>query len=218
MKNLVLKTTAITLACALGLLAIIYGVFALFIPRPLANLYDKMGMYSASIRYFERSYARSESMEDLYFLCLKLDGEKDSVKIERYAKLLIEDKDFIDFSKTKDTDQNGITTEEYVEGKYARAVYKNKGIDSAISAVITCLNNGYNPQTSQTLTPCYPEYNPFLMLLTDETIDWNEKQGELLKIKEKITAIYNGQNFFVLTQAEKAIAERDLAIIDDILA
>lgn len=217
MKNLVLKTTAITLACAFGLLAIIYGVFALFIPRPLANLFDKMGMYNASIRYYEKTYNKSTDMEDLYTLCLKLDGEKDSEKIERYAKLLVENVKFIPFSKTQDIDENGITTEEYVEAKYVRAVYKNKGIDSAISATTVCLSNGYNPSSTEQTT-CYHEYNPFLMLLTDESIDWSAKKGELQKLKDKITAIYTGQNFFVLSEIEKSFAERDLAIINGILA
>ena len=217
MKNLVLKTTAITLACALGLLAIIYGVFALFIPRPLANLYDKMGMYNASIRYYERAYKKSTDMQDLYTLCLKLDGEKDSVKTERYAKLLVEDVNFITFSKTQDIDENGITTEEYVEAKYVRAVYKNKGIDSAISATTICLSNGYNPFSTEKTT-CYHEYNPFLMLLTDQSIDWSAKEGELEKLKEKIKALYEGKTFFVLTEVEQSFAERDLAIIEGILA
>ena len=218
LKKLVLKTTAITLACALGILAILYGIFALFITRPLANLFDKLGMYNASIHYYERGYNKSKSIDDLYLLCLKLDAKEDSVKVEHYSKILIEDTEFISYSKTKDEDKNGITTEEYVEGKYARAVYKNNDIDKTISAVMLCLNNGYNPIAGQNSTTCYPEYNAFLMLLTDETIDWENKHEDLQKIKNKIEAIYAGESIFSLTEVEKNYATRDLAIIDEILA
>ena len=208
MKKLILKTTAITLASALGLLALLYGIFALFIPRPLANLYDKMGMYSTSIRYYEKAYSKSQSLEDLYTLCLKIDGVKDSQKTQQWTKSLVFDAGFSAFSKTKDVDANGITTEEYMEGKYVRSVYKNQGLDNAIVAVGQCIENA---------SLRYPEYNPVYMLLTDASINWNSKKAELVIIREYLLDLINDLDAPFLSDAEKTVANNDLAIIQSLL-
>ncbi len=182
MKNLVLKTVAITLACVIGLTALLFGIFALFIPKPLANTFDKLGWYSWSMHYYEKQFERTEDVEDLYTLCLKVDEKTDSVRAEKYLGILVKKDGFRNFCLSKDGKNTSITTEEYLEAKYVNAVYRNSGIDKALEQAKICVTHqGTNG---------YTVYNPYYMLITDSSFEWvDEDQTKLDELRKVYQAI-----------------------------
>ncbi len=145
MKKLVLKTAGITLATIILLLAVTYGVLALFFPGVLGDFFYDTGSYTVGIKYYEREYEKSGELDDLYNLCEKLDQGEDANKIKVYTKKLIDHKDFEDFCVKIDRQVNSkITTSEYIEGKYICALYTLEGIDVTITqGKIIVENSGY---------------------------------------------------------------------------
>ena len=218
MKKLVLKTAAITLACVVGLTAIIFGIFALFIPKPLANLFDKLGWYSWSMSYYEKQYQKSNDVEDLYTVCLKVDQENDSERAEKYLAIIVGMDNFRDFCRSKDRKGDALTTEEYLEAKYVNVVYRNKGIDEAMQKATRCV--------SYVGTNGYTEHNPYYMLVTDDSLKWvddnQSKYDQLEKIYQSIDHLIWGEYEIeegvfewasMLDDDETKIATRDLQLI-----
>jgi hypothetical protein len=215
----VLKTAAITLACVVGLTALMFGIFALFIPKPLAETFDKLGWYSSSMRFYERQYNRSNDVEDLYAICLKVDHETDSVRAEKYLSILVKTDGFRAFCVSKDSKNTAFTTEEYLEAKYVNAVYRNKGIDKALEEAKKCV--------TYVGTNGYTAYNPYYMLVTDSAFDWdNQSQSrfdELRKIYDAIDFLIWGEYEIeegvyewascIGSQKEMEYATRDLELV-----
>jgi hypothetical protein len=73
LTKLVWKTVAITLSALLGACLITFGSLALFAPASLGNFFGGLGMYNSSIHFYEVQYGKSQSIEDLAVLVLKLD-------------------------------------------------------------------------------------------------------------------------------------------------
>ncbi len=134
MKKLVLKTAGITLATIIILLAITYGVLALAFPGTLGDFFYDTGSYTVGIKYYEREYEKSEDLEDLYNLCVKLNVKEDASKTSTYTKKLMDNENFDTFCQKKDGEVSSvITTREYIEGKYLCAVYKLKVMSEVIT-------------------------------------------------------------------------------------
>ncbi len=145
MKKLVLKTTLFTLLAVLCTLAILFGIFTLFFPKNIASVADQMGNYGVSVFYYEKAYAKSNSVKDLYELVLKLDEETDSEKTSKYANELLNRDDFNEVERTSSP-----TTKEYVSAKYAMSTFLKGDVNSATDF---CEN--------YVLAYGYSEYNPF---------------------------------------------------------
>ena len=71
--KLIGKTIAITLASVIGALLIAFGAAALFAPRLVADMFDDMGAYSASIHFYERNFESTKTTDDLVLLIDKID-------------------------------------------------------------------------------------------------------------------------------------------------
>ncbi len=152
------KTVAITLITVLGACLIIFGSLVLFAPARVANFFDSVGFYNSSIRLYEKQYGKSDSIDDLAVLILKLDQAKDSEKIEYYGEIMIEHEDYAEYCKSKDKDapKGSITTNEFYFGKYVVSLAKNDNITMAVSkANEFVLNNGYT------------DYNPFSVMISE---------------------------------------------------
>ena len=102
MKKLVIKTIAITIAVMLGVVVVAFGVTSLIAPKFLANIFDGVGGYSASIFFYEKQYEKTEDIYDLVLLVDKIEKEKDSVLAEEYLYKLINHEQFNEYCNLSD--------------------------------------------------------------------------------------------------------------------
>ncbi|MBQ9103671.1 MAG: hypothetical protein IJY57_01120 [Clostridia bacterium] len=145
MKKLVLKTVCITLAGILALGVILFGIFALISPKTIANVADKMGNYSVSVFYYEKAYEKSESLDDLYTLIVKLDEESDGAKTEKYCEIMFKPANSGEvavFMMKLDSKNVGakVTTCEFIYGKYAIALCSQNSIEKCKEMVNVSVN------------------------------------------------------------------------------
>lgn len=145
MKKLVLKTALFTLAGILALGVILFGVFALFSPKTIANTADKMGNYSVSVFYYEKAYEKSNSLEDLYTLIVKLDESEDGARTEKYCDIMFKPAlkgEVAVFTSKLDskTPASTVTTCEYLYGKYAVALCSQTGASKITKLTTVCFN------------------------------------------------------------------------------
>ena len=147
MKKLIIKTSLITLASIIGALVITVGALCLFAPATMAGFFDDVGNDSASVFFYEKQYEKTGDIQDLDKLLVKVYAQKDNKLCEKYAKAMIEHKDF---SKLSAQDK------EYYYGCYALSLAKNGKFDKAVS-VGTQYVEAYG----------YTKYNPLSVLLSD---------------------------------------------------
>lgn len=155
MKKLVIKTTLITLASLIGAMAITFGAIALFAPGFTAGIFNGVGNYSATVFFYEKQYAKTQSLIDLMILVDKVDYEKDGVKAEKYLELLVNHKDF---DKLSGVDGGTVSENEFYLGNYALVLAKNDKFADALSVSSEFVKeNGYT------------NYNPYRILIYDYT-------------------------------------------------
>lgn len=155
MKKLVIKTTLITLASLIGAMAITFGAIALFAPGFTAGIFNGVGNYSATVFFYEKQYAKTQSLIDLMILVDKVDYEKDGVRAEKYLELLVNHKDF---DKLSGVDGGTVSENEFYLGNYALVLAKNDKFVKALSVSSEFVKeNGYT------------NYNPYRILIYDYT-------------------------------------------------
>lgn len=198
MTKLVLKTVAITLVAVLSACLVTFGSLALFAPKSVANFFDGLGMYKPAIHYYEKQYGKSQNIEDLAVLILKLDGEKDSVKTEGYLKAMVEHQDYSNYCNKLDTENSStaLSTDEFYRGKFAVSLVRNGKIDDALNvSAVFVESKGYT------------EYNPFSTIVFELGELLNDEQ--LTKLEGKIRSYENNLNF----EQSKALIQADIQII-----
>ncbi len=172
MKNLsklVIKTISITLASVLGAFLLTFGALALFSPITIAKLFDGLGGYSSSIRFYERHYEKTGDIDDLVLLVLKIDGDSDSELVEGYLAELIKHEDFAVFCQKEG---QATSKKEFYYGKYAVALAKNAKFSDALVIADSFVNElGYTAN------------NPFRTLLVDYGVNFSAAQLDELKNK-----------------------------------
>ena len=183
MKKLVIKTTLITLASLIGAMAITFGAVALFAPGFTAGIFNGVGNYSATVFFYEKQYAKTQSVIDLMVLVDKVDYENDSVRAEKYLELLVNHKDF---DKLSNVEGSTVSEKEFYVSNYALVLAKNDKFADALSVSSEFVKeNGYT------------NYNPYRILIYDytEITDDNLRSilTDLLGItpKEKVVADVN---------------------------
>lgn len=155
MKKLVIKTTLITLASLIGAMAITFGAVALFAPGFTAGIFNGVGNYSATVFFYEKQYAKTQSVIDLMVLVDKVDYENDSVRAEKYLELLVNHKDF---DKVSNVGGSTVSEKEFYVSNYALVLAKNNKFADALSVSSEFVKeNGYT------------NYNPYRILIYDYT-------------------------------------------------
>lgn len=155
MKKLVIKTTLITLASLIGAMAITFGAVALFAPGFTAGIFNGVGNYSATVFFYEKQYAKTQSVIDLMVLVDKVDYENDSVRAEKYLELLVNHKDF---DKVSNVGGSTVSEKEFYVSNYALVLAKNDKFADALSVSSEFVKeNGYT------------NYNPYRILIYDYT-------------------------------------------------
>lgn len=182
MTKLVLKTVAITLVAVLGAGMILFGSLALFAPLSVANFFDGMGMYKPAVKFYERQYGKSEDIDDLAVLILKINQETDSIKTEEYLKIMIERTDYSNFCQEQDllVVDGQVSTDEFYKGKYAVSLVRNDKFSMAVEVANEFVaDNGYT------------DYNPFSVVIVELGKTLSDEQLSVLKCE--ISEHINGQ-------------------------
>lgn len=197
MTKLVLKTVAITLAAILSACLIAFGSLALFAPAKIAGFFDDLGMYKSSIHYYEKQYGKSESIEDLAVLILKIDEERDAEKEEEYLELMLKHPNFLEYcdGESASSIDPSLSMSDFYKGKYAVALIRNNKFDKAVNFASECVFHGY------------ANNNPFSIILLEFGSELTKEQ--LNTLKTKISDFVGG--------AYTSVAESDLAIINQLL-
>ena len=94
MTKLILKTASITLACIVGVCALLFGAFILFCPSVLGKVSSDLGNDSASAYFYRLQADKSNGATDIAEFIYKLPSDADAQTVEKYAFLMIENKDF----------------------------------------------------------------------------------------------------------------------------
>ena len=198
-KKIVLKTIAITLAGILLCAGILYGALALFSPITLATFFDDMGMYSASIRYYEKNFEKTNTFGDLDKLVIEIDLDKDSDIAEKYLKLLVESEQFDKFCELKDQlSPSQISAKEYYLGEYVYALCKNDKFEDAVE-----IASNYVTESG------YTKDNPIRIMVFNAQELLGEQQIYALKQKiYEIRARLDGE--------EQTIASLDISILAEL--
>lgn len=198
MKRLVIKTVAITLAAIIVLTTATYFLIAFISPKTLADGWKAVGNYNFSVKYYEKQYKKTGSIDDLADLCLVLNIKNDGSRAVEYLTALTGKEDFSKYCEKKDAERGfKMTTYEYFYGRLTVATYSTKGIDSAVNVAKAAFGSNYT------------ENNSFYVLLTEvETL--SKSEGE--KIASAITLI----RIKLTDETQKGYAERDIGYANDI--
>ena len=145
MRKLVIKTIAITLTSIVGALVVAFGATWLFAPKILANVFDGVGSYAASVFFYEEQFNKTGDISDLAVLVDKLDIEKDAEKAEGLLKKLVTHDNFEEFAIESDAGKTPIvSTKEYYAGLYTVVLYDNgKLLDSLQCCALFVMDSGY---------------------------------------------------------------------------
>ena len=193
MRKLVIKTASITLAVVIGLMVILFGALCIFSPSSVAKLFDGAGGYSASVFFYEKQYNKSQQLDDLYVLVLKLDENKDAQKTREYLTEFLSTDGVKDYCKNLDSSNGKMTTYEYLSGKCALAIYTDTGIGDTIRFLEQSVADGYG------------DYNAYSMVISSFSDVLTVE--ELTAIKTSIQSLNKNNQY----------TQRDIKIINELL-
>ncbi|MCQ2387076.1 MAG: hypothetical protein MJ066_01340 [Clostridia bacterium] len=190
MSKIIIKSALITFVSVIALFLAVYFCVGIFSPLSIAKSYDKLGNYDISVKYYEKQYKKTQKIEDLAFLCEKLDeknvNKKGESKAVYYLDKLLSCENYVSFCQEKDKNSRGITAKEFFDGKYVVSIYYESGIENALEKATLIIGEDYT------------EYNPFYILISE--IGDNISKEESEKIRNSI----NSNNEF---------AKRDLQLL-----
>ena len=198
MTKLVLKTVVITLIAVLGACSVIFGSLVLFAPVTVADFASGMGMYKTAIYCYEKQYGKSDNIDDLAVLILKIDEQKDSEKSEKYLEIMCNRVDYAEYCNVSDSNIGGaqVSLDEFYRGKYAVALVKNGKFEIAINVA-----KGYASEKG------YTNFNPFSVIIAELGRQLTAEQ--LGTLRTEINAYVNG--------AQGTIAQEDIMQIEQLL-
>lgn len=199
MGKLIGKTIAITLASVIGALLIAFGAAALFAPRLVADMFDDMGAYSASIHFYERNFESTKTTDDLVLLIDKIDIKQSPEQAEKYLNKFISSPDFLSKCTALDREGHLIPMREYFLGLKAQALMLG---DKGEKAIDFC---------KQTVAEIgYGEFNPFRAIVS--SIGDELSSSQLQNIKEEILSVAAN-----LTSEQLVFANADVQDINKLI-
>ncbi len=197
MKKLILKTSLITVGAIVALIFIVYGVFALFFPIKIANFLDNIGLEGLSASYYQLHYESTGDVNDLGFLCVKIDEEENPQLAEKFLILLVQDVEFENYLEQFDKNSSAtMSGREYFYSKLVIASFKMEKCEQAVNFAKECVDKGYT------------ELNPFYVALCSNVIN----SEDALVVKNTLIEINNN-----LSQQEEQFILRDLEVVESLL-
>lgn len=197
MTKLYVKTTIFTILCLLVISTLSFFTLSLFFPSVISNVAFNVGNKEICVKYSEKQYQKTNSINDLDSLLYRCVWAKKDGKIIIYANELLNHAEFETLSK-----QKGEGYINYVAGIYCNALYNSGQKEVAINTAFQYVNKEFitpNPISSL----CYLAYKDG-DFITLETIlvklDDKEQTQSIInaktEIKNKIDEIKNqkGEN------------------------
>lgn len=194
MRNLIIKTVALTLAGILVFLVLLYSCFAVFFPYKLADFYLQLGQNQTAVKYMQKQYEKTKDYTDLYVLCSHVEGIDDDVKELEYLGLLVKDENAQLNLKVYDKLNSKISTYEYFNGLYVCKLYSVLGVQTAADYAKTSVEDGYT------------DFNAYSILISEYSFAFSKSEVEVLIDSLNSLGITNNVYF-----------ERDLAFLQDLM-
>ena len=145
MKKTILKTVAITVAVLVAVTCLLYVCLMIFSPVTLGKLWDGLGSYDLSVKYYEKQYDKTGDINDLSAFTVKLDEKGDAERTAKYLSVMVDREDFNSFcTKSDDNSGYGFSARDYYYGKYTVATFYFGGLDSALNVAEKCVNEKYS--------------------------------------------------------------------------
>ncbi len=188
MNKLILKTTVITLASVIIALVLSLSAMVFFAPKLIGSLFDGLGMYSASVFFYEKQYQKSEDIHDLALLIDKLDKDEDLEKSKLYLTEIVESEEFSSFCQMVDENKTvTVTSNEYYYLLLTQVVYLADGFEESVSVALE-----YVEKFS------YTAFNPIRIIISDYGQTLQEQQLHQLKgvIEQKLPSLSAEQTVF----------------------
>ena len=150
--KIVVKYSLITFLICSALLISILIVLAVAFPKTMGDLMYNMGFKYNAISFYEKSYSRTEDINELYKIVnLSISTENDDKLIKNYEILLNRKKynefiDFINETNSKKDVSNLIKSsllneDDYLKNKYVKALINKNEIEKAIKFTNDNLTN-----------------------------------------------------------------------------
>ena len=188
MKELVIKSTIITITI-ITLIAIAFScIVTAFFPKYVADVSFQLGNKNACVTYSEKQYNKTLKQDDLATLVERSIWAENNAYVIKYGAIFTNSENFVTYCNLQD---DGYLY--YVVGSYVKALYKNgqkeKGVETAF------LN-----------TSTYSETNP-IRLVASLAIEENNKDIVL-----KICT-----NLQIRKDSNTEIIQNDLALLNEFL-
>lgn len=135
MKKLIIKTVTITIALMVAVGGLFYLTLAGLKPSVLGDFYFRLNNQSLTIKYSEKAYEKSQSIEDLSLLTERAIVFGQDALIQKHAVVLINDKDYKTFTKSKNANYHY-----FIVSSLCLSLYDSNKKGEAIS---TALNHTY---------------------------------------------------------------------------
>ncbi len=149
-----------------------FGATWLFAPKILANVFDGVGSYAASVFFYEEQFNKTGDISDLAVLVDKFDIERDTEKAEGLLKKLVTHDNFEEFAASADAGKTPIvSTKEYYVGLYTVILYDNgKLLDSLQCCALFVIDNGYTAS------------NPYRTLISERFNEFSDSDIEKINL------------------------------------
>lgn len=190
--KLILKTMGLTLYFIVVALFFTLCALSVFAPSTMIGFYDKLNLQNAKVYMYERVYAKSEKMEDLYNALQANIEIEDYEHTIKYINIMRNKGSYADFCNlinernTQSVDKKYYVYvcdyDSFIRTQYVNALYKTDRVEKAQTIALEELTNNSNIYAW--------EFGTFIdCIMTDETLD---KTAQTKALKDIYNTELNG--------------------------
>ena len=183
--KVIFKTMGLTLYFIVVGLFFILSTLSVLAPSAMIGFYDKLNLQSAKVYMYERVYARSEKIEDLYNVLEANIEIEDYEHIIKYINIMRNKGSYAEFCNlinernTQNIDKNYYVYvcdyDSFLRSQYVNALYKTERLEKAHIIALEELANNSNVYAW--------EFGTYIdCIMTDETLDKTAKDKALVEI------------------------------------
>lgn len=144
MKNLIIKSTIITLSLILIVGTLFILVLSFVKPSIIANTAFNLNNKEVCVKYSEKQFLKSGSVSDLKILTERSIWASDDNKVVQYASKLLSHNEFINSS-------NNHEYENYIASSYAQSLYKIGNKQKSVEVAFSYYDGITTPNTIRVL-------------------------------------------------------------------
>ena len=191
MKQLILKTSIITLVSIFLAAIMVFGVLTVFFPKSLVNISYDLGNKNLAVWYSERAFEKSKAETDLQDLLYRANEIKKYDVVIKHSPTYFDTQSFENLSNTE---------KNYFAGKYAISLYNVGSAHTTIFEFVDDYNGGQ-----------YFSMNPYeYMIYAFDCGESNYSVEFLNLLKSKLESI-------LVNDGSNTLITNDIAVIDKLL-